>query len=344
MTFRIINSGADTLSISIKKGTDSSWFETLETAKETARETNESIPITLGPERALITGGNWMKWRYHIKCADYDIGVSPSEKLPQIVAQINHGAIYSHSLIGSYEYLKMILEALGDYEEAKASRIDLFCDTQGYRPTLKDIDRFSTRAVLVRPVMENGKLTSLNFGKFPFYLRIYNKTAEMKKRKNDELLVVWEKSPDYRPEKEVWRIEFEIGRKIFSETGVNLVSDLFSNLRPIWLMALNWCSLKIPSKNKQKTRWLTDPVWLALEAADFRGEAEPAVRERKRKADLRRILSGAGGYLSSFASLIGETDLKETLKKIEPTLIEYYASKGESFEKRAEGKIAMLLK
>ena len=344
MTLRIINSGVDTLVLSFKEGTNPSWFECLEEAKNWVNENHMEIPILLGPEKAIITGGNWTKWRYHIRTTDYNIGVSPSKKLPQIYAQINSGAIYAHSLIGAYHYLKLILETLGNYPEAKASRVDQFCDIQGWQPSLKDIDRFVTRAVLVKPVIENGKLTSLNLGAFPFYLRIYNKRAEMRKKGKEELKVVWESSPNYNVDEEVWRIEFEMGRDVFGSTGINYVPDLFRQLLPLWLMALNWCSLRIQTRNKQRSRWPVDPAWLALEAADFLGDPVPAVRERKKKGDIIKILAGTGGYLSSFGREIGVIDLKTVLREIEPQLIEYYASKDDTFEWRVREKIDLLLR
>lgn len=344
MALRIINCGVDTLGLSIKSGTDPSWFPNLEAAKEWVRENNQDIPITLGPEKALITGGNWTMWRYHIKTADYNIGVSPKKHIPQIFVQINSGAIYTHGLIGAYKYLRMILEALGNYPEAKASRVDLFCDVQGWKPELADINRLVTRAVIVRPVIENGKLTSLNIGAFPFYLRIYNKTAEIRKKGKEELRVVWEINPLYNPDEDVWRIEFEIGREVFSRCGVNLVPDLFNKLLPLWLMALDWCSLRIPTDNKQRSRWPIDHVWLALEAADFPGDPVPAVRERKKKGDLSKILAGGGGYLSSFGEYIKETDLEKVVRQFMPELILYYAGKRDTFENRVRNKIRLSLK
>lgn len=343
MSLRIINSGVDTLTLSIKKGTDPGWFETLETAKEWVRENNEEIPLSLGPEKALITGSNWMRWRYHLRTADYNIGVSPSKSLPEIFAQINSGAIYNHGIVGAYKYLMMILEALGDYKFTKASRVDLFCDTQGWIPEIKDWDRFVTRANIKRPVIENDKLSSLNFGAFPMYLRMYNKSKEIKKRGKEELKVVWERSPLYEPNEPVVRVEYEIGREVLKESGVDCVEDLLENLRPIWLMALDWCSLRIPTENKQKSRWPVDPVWTALKEADFPGEAIPAVRKRKKKGDRKKMLVGGGGYLTSYGREIREEDPEVVLKKYLHDLKRHYTRKGTTFEEIVREKIRLSL-
>ena len=344
MSLRIINSGVDTLALSIKRGTDPDWFEMLEDAKEWCRENNRDIPLTFGPERVLITGSNWMRCRYHLKTADYDIGVSPSKSIPQILAQINSVAFYSHGLEAAYKYLMMILETLGNYGQAKASRIDLFCDVQGWKPKIDDWKRFVTRAVLKDPKIEHYELTSLNFGAFPLYLRIYDKTKQIKKLGKKEIILVWEQSSKYDKDEDVWRIEYEIGREVFGKTGIDFVDDLYDKLLPLWLMALKWCSLRVPTNNKQKSRWPVDPVWKALEEVDFAGASIPAVRERRNKGKLDKLIPLIRGCLTSVGAQLEETDLKKVLSKTDELVTDYLNERKESFDSLVQDKINVLLK
>lgn len=343
MSARVINSGVDTLVVSIDKGTDEKWFEVLDDLKEWARENSEEPVIKLGPEKAKISRSNWHRCKYQIVTADYNIGVSPSKNIPDIYAQINSGAIYSHGLEGAYKLLMLILEDVGNYGHVKGSRLDLFCDVQGVNFCLDDISRFSTRARRKRPEIDGEIVTSLNFGTFPMYLRIYNKTTEIRKKGGSEIKIVWRQSGLYNEDEDVWRIEFEMGREIFKHTGVDSVEELLENLRPLWLLLLTWCSLRVPSKNLQKSRWPVDPLWKMLEAVEFRGEAVPAVRQAKAEASLEKLIIGYGGYLSSIGKLVEEEDQAEVSSQANRLLDNYYDKRGHSFEKIVRQKMRLHL-
>ncbi len=106
----------------------------------------------------------------------------------------------------------------------KVSRIDLATDVQGYSFHDLDRQRFRTRKTTTK-AHENAnevdsyffhgkKFLGLSYGQGDDMIRVYNKTVEIAKFPNKAFvkMFVWEKNPDYNPNKEVWRIEVQYRR------------------------------------------------------------------------------------------------------------------------------------
>ena len=58
-----------------------------------------------------------------------------------------------------------------------------------------------------------------------------------------------------------------------------------------------WLRHTTPTPDTNRGRWESSPFWLAIQQADFYGEAEPAVRERKRQGDVRLLCQMIAGLL-----------------------------------------------
>jgi hypothetical protein len=85
------------------------------------------------------------------------------------------------------------------------------------------------------------------------------------------------------------------------------------------------------------------PFWLAVQQADFYGEAEPAVRERKRQGNVRLLCQMIAGCATSAAAYLAgelpETDSgAEFLTWFYDWMDVYLRDKGLTFQNIRDGK------
>lgn len=140
----------------------------------------------------------------------------------------------------------------------KISEIHLASDIQGYNFSHLDFFRIKSRARIAQTHEEDvdfskacayGSLTSFTgftFGGGNYHLRVYNKTVEIKKKKEKGFakVLLWDGKPNYDENKTVWRIEIQIRReKLKSMIDSNLHSlddyqTILNNIPSLWAKAL----------------------------------------------------------------------------------------------------------
>lgn len=109
--------------------------------------------------------------------------------------------------------------------QIKVSEIHLATDIQGYNFHELDRQRFRTRKKTStghdKERDTNGfyyfgkKFTGFSFGSGDDMIRVYNKTVEITQNPDKAFIkmFVWERNPNYNPEREVWRIEAQYRRE-----------------------------------------------------------------------------------------------------------------------------------
>lgn len=140
----------------------------------------------------------------------------------------------------------------------KISELHLASDIQGYNFTHLDFFRLKSRARIAQTHEEEtdfskatayGSLTSFTgftFGGGNYHLRVYNKTVEIKKKKEKGFakVLLWDGKPNYDEEKTVWRIEIQIRREklktmIDSELhSLDEYDTILNNIPSLWAKAL----------------------------------------------------------------------------------------------------------
>jgi|GEM_PF-484750 len=229
------------------------------------------------------------------------------------------------------------------FEQASVSRVDLHIDWQGgFIPSYSagEERRFiRPRRTLWHPFNEGNTCLGYRFGSGnPLMARIYNKTAERKKRHDESYGVLLQKHTTglgipYDPELDVWRLEFELHREAIASfklapesdaedteadieaelsaedlPNVGTLPKLFAHLDAIFQhLSYHWLRLVTPSATQVRARWPLDPTWALLRKEFGRLSSVPplppdalaVVRGARYRGRARLLRKMANGLLNS---------------------------------------------
>ncbi len=205
--------------------------------------------------------------------------------------------IREHLLAG---YDERSICSLCAFETVTPSRFDLHIDWQGgFTPTFDagEVERFvKPRRLRWHPFFDGTRCTGYRFGSGgPLLARLYNKTLERKTRQDDAYFALLAaRNPDtFDPEREVWRLEFQVRRegmtafRLALETGDGDTDDLdaqieselsaeevphlatfpklFAHYGQLFEhLTAYWLRLTTPGTGEVRSRWPTDPTWETL--------------------------------------------------------------------------------
>jgi hypothetical protein len=190
---------------------------------------------------------------------------------------------------------------LVSFKSAKLSRADLHIDWQGgYAPCLAsvadELHRFIRPGKTKWAFFGAGQSpTGYTFGKGNVQARIYNKTREATAKANDAYfaLLVARNAEAWDPNREVWRLEFELKREgakgfklyappeaddddavldaEFSAEELEHIGTLprfFARMGELFAhLTQHWLRLVVDNGSANRSRWPLDPTWQALRAA-----------------------------------------------------------------------------
>jgi len=223
------------------------------------------------------------------------------------------------------------------------SRVDLHIDWQGgFVPTYSagEERRFiRPRRTLWHPFNEGNTCQGYRFGSGkPLMARLYNKTAERKKRHDESYGVLLQERAaasgiPYDPTVDVWRLEFELHREAVASLklapeldaedtdadieaelsaedlpNVGTLPKLFAHLDAIFQhLSFYWLRLVTPSDIQVRARWPLDPTWALLrrefgrlaDAPPLSAEALAVVRGAQYRGRARLLRKMANGLLTS---------------------------------------------
>jgi len=229
------------------------------------------------------------------------------------------------------------------FDTVSVSRFDLHIDWQGgFIPgySAGEERRFiRPRRTLWHPFNEGNTCPGYRFGSGKTLMaRLYNKTAERKKRHDESYGVLLQEhtsalSIPYDPEVDVWRLEFELHReavtslKLAPEADaedteadieaelsaeelphVGTLPKLFAHLDAIFQhLSYHWLRLVTPSATQVRSRWPLDPTWALLRnefgplaaALPLPPDALAVVRGARYRGRARLLRKMANGLLNS---------------------------------------------
>src|SRR5690606_36607029 len=127
-----------------------------------------------------------------------------------------------------------VAEALLGQIEWKASRLDLFMDSQGWPLDSVDRANFVCRAKQRVVYEDEDVLRTLAFGtaKSGIKARIYDKSEESSKKGTYWWPSVWCES--YAAKARVIRVEFQVGRQVLRQSNIDTPEDAFGRLPELW--------------------------------------------------------------------------------------------------------------
>jgi hypothetical protein len=339
-------SGIDALYLTGRAELPPPLVEALEAARSSAGEERAVVPFCewRGVEFGIAPGGLNMH-RYRLVSTAGIIGVTASEHLPSLMIQAR--AEFLHA-VGPSTALRFF-EGFGEFLASgrvvwKLSRLDLFCDVQGWDFSSADRERFVCRPK-ARSLFElDSAMTGIVLGQRAsgtVMARIYDKTHQIDRKGIDWVHDLW--GTRFDPARPVWRIEFEIGRKGLVEYGIDTPTDGLDRADVLWASVTeNWLRYCTPTADDTRSRWPTSPEWAAIQHVRLRGTALGVARVRAgaRRGSLRKLTPGLVGYLVSAAALTDATDLDTTFASVRSIIAADERRRSVLFSHRIERRVA----
>ena len=339
-TVRELASGIDALYLSGQVDLDESLLADLDRARESARAVSESVPYRLGKAEFGLAPYGWGRYPFRLSHEYGLIGLSGSEHLPAVRVQPRAEMLHGLGPEATVDAFSDVLLSVGEVRWS-VSRVDLFADVQGWWPTVEDRDRFVCRATTRDTFEESGELTGFQFGRRKrrgLSARVYDKSEQMRKTGTEWWRDVW--GDTYGEGDPVARIEFEFGRKVLRECGVDSPDDVFENTAGLWGYATEWLSYRDRSGDGTRSRWPVSAEWETIRTLSLRERAVTVERTTgsRQAAAEKRITAGLCGYLSSFAALRNIETLGESLSTAESVLRVWELETGIPFSERVARK------
>ena len=247
--------------------------------------------------------------------------------------------------------LRSVIEALGLVDgEPSVSRADLCVDFT----TDLAIGSIQEREWVTRARTFSQHSVSRKFSGWSIAVgsdlsaRLYNKLLELDKSGKDYLRQIW-MDLGWDGIQDIWRLEFQYRREVLRQLGVKYFRDLLQLLGGLWFYSTNdWLRLTCPDPiDKTQTRWPTNPMWQALQGADW-GVEQGCHRNKTstgRPPSERWLYVNGLSAVTSFMALHGVTDAGEGGRLYFSAAREYHDSKeyltGVSFQEYMEQKVAL---
>ncbi|HEX2574935.1 MAG TPA: hypothetical protein VHK88_01215 [Aquihabitans sp.] len=311
-------SGVDALYLSGRAELSAALFEALDERRAAAAEAEAPVPIVLADEEFGVEPRAFGRYKYRLVHRHGLVGVTSSEKLPTLRVQPRAEFLHAVGPSAVLDFFDRVGEFLaGGPVQWGLSRLDLFCDVQGWTLTGDDRHRFVCRGQ-ARATHEVGEaFTGFEFGKRSsktLCARIYDKTHQVERKGLDWWPKVW--GERYDTKRPVLRVEFEIGRQGLKEFGVATPTQGLDAAARLWASASeDWLSYRSPAADSTKSRWPVSPQWTAVQSVSLRSDAVglDRVRSGRRQGELRRMVPATVGYLATIGAIVGTPDARSTL-------------------------------
>ena len=338
---RILSAGVDTLHCSVRGELQDGLLVFLEALKAEAQHSKEAQVVTWGEQSLSVAlrPHGWRSYPFWAGSPNIEVAIGAPPPFPPVFIQAHSAYLHSR---GADQAVAEISEWLGaNVMRAEPllgiSRLDLYCDTQGWLPAVEDFEKFHCRAVRRRtysvPIYDQAHLrgrraSGFVFGGGDLMARCYDKTLELSVRGSEWPKALWGAWDQDQP---VWRVEFQFRRRSLVSLGCSTPAEALAARQELWRYGTQWLSLRTPSPDSNRARWPEAPEWAVIREAEIGSPTTPLVRDLVRSADELRIIRGLVGYASSLAALGAAPGLGAALARTVPGVPRYLERKGEDF-------------
>lgn len=259
---KLLLSGIDSLYVSYyQDGLGINW-ENLDYSKELLKQDRrrEFINITVGGKKwALMPYGSY-PFAYVLRNEYFQVNLAKNNS-PNCYVQFLSQALWTKGADWLHEWLVHWFYALGckQTRSETISRVDFAFDFD--LPDIDfDLDHFVSRAVKDNIWRDHQEVQSFIFGAGDVVLRVYDKVAEIIQQSEKHWFYdLWGQN------KNVWRVEFQIRRARLKMVGINSLAELNAFRGDILReLATGHTSLRLPTKDSNRSRWPYHPLWLGL--------------------------------------------------------------------------------
>lgn len=250
-------------------------FEALRLQKELLQHNpgQEFAEIEFGDIRfALMRHGHFP---YTFVLRNPDFSISLSEKMqPRCHVQFTSELLWREGLTRAVAQFRALLGRVGtrDTRPEQVSRVDAAFDFQIGTPDF-GWDNFVSRAKKDFGVRENRKFQTFQFGQEQVVCRVYDKVAEIEQQSGKAWFFdLWGVRDG------VWRAEFQIRTEALKEYGITSIDHLRAHLpKAIQDLARKHTSLRVSTKDSNRSRWPMHPMWKGL-LASAEGLVDPPLK------------------------------------------------------------------
>lgn len=332
-------SGVDALHLSGRADLQPALFGALASARSNAEEIDGPVPFPLLDDDWQLEPFSFGRYRYRLVHPFGMVGITTSENLPALRVQPRAEFLHGAGVEFVLDYFQRLGEFLaGGPVTWSLSRLDLFCDVQGWQIDGDDRHRFVCRATRRDLHEESGALTGFEFGRRStktVCARIYDKMLQVDKKGLDWWPRIW--GEPFDPSRQVLPVEVEVRLQGLVEFGVDSPADGLAKAGDIWANATEkWLSYRVPTNDDTKARWPVAPEWQSVQNATLRHRAigVDRIRAERRQGELRIITPALVGYLARAGALSGADDLDTTIGAARHLVARDERRRGVPFESR----------
>lgn len=239
------------------------------------------------------------------------VSPSPARNLPTLIVELSSLCLWQLGARGAQEAARAVARelvapmpsvtadalVLRNAVEFAVSRIDLCIDFQGWTPPA-DPSAYTTRVNRISPYYVHRQFTGMLFGRGALVARLYDKTEELKLSNKGWFQNLWSRSPQFRADQRVWRLEFQLRREALrsirlknTERRLRTLDDVLEHSGALLRYLLSrW--LCIRGQRTKSTRQVLTQQWTtlteeAVSAGPWNGCGEDLYRVAR---ELTRIL------------------------------------------------------
>ncbi len=338
-------SGVDAAYLSGRAELPAALFEVLEERRAAATEANSPVPLMLAGEEFGVEPRSFGRYRYRLVHRSGLVGVTPSDRLPALRVQPRAEFLHAVGPAEAFRFFERVGEGLAGGPVAWGlSRLDLFCDLQGWELVGDDRHRFVCRGQ-ARVTHEEGEaFTGFEFGRRSsktVCARIYDKSHQVESKGLDWWPRVW--GDRYDESRPVLRVEFEIGRQGLGEYQVDTPWEGLAAAPRLWAsVSSDWLTYRTRTADGTRARWPVAPAWAAVQTVSLRSDAVgmDRVRAGRRHGELRKLLPQLVGYLATTGAIVGTDDLASTLGAVRSLVADDEIRRHVPFEGRVAERVA----
>lgn len=267
-----------------------------------------------------------------------------------IKVKLNSKFLWSRGYLNAYEeaiyFIENLIGTSISKEDQVLTSLDFCFDSDEIRFVDSDKRTFVTKALLVDKHYDkqskSSELTGYDIGnrKGNLFLRIYNKSFELEKSKKYWFKDIW-KSKDWKEneDNDVWRVEFQIRKKVLNELRVFTIEDFVNKEKEIWKYLTNdWFKIK-SRRNKNNYNSKVKRKWKKVQKSVDLETKEIIIRKPYRSGDVNSHLNQIFGNITSYAAIKNNLNEEEILKEVKKLLHQKQKDKDLTFEEMVKAKI-----
>lgn len=320
-------------------------LEKLAYQKQLGQSLRQAQEIELNNTLLIVELSGARFYSYRLTCKDFTLLLAEKPSAENAPVKVN----FSSSFLWSYGYQAAYYQFIEWFQKAfdlkvtgtRISRLDICVDTDEAEFKMCDINGIvtysKTKSMHFQNNVDDVNYSGRDFTGFTIgrgntiMCRIYDKTKEIKKSGKEWFKEIWKKN-NWNEQKPVWRVEFQLRRKVLKEFLLESVEDTFLELDGLWkYLTTSWLSIRKPIKEVQVSRWQLKTKWLAIQTA-LEYVVPALIRKKIKKGNIEKLKAQAGGLLISIGAAESIDDIKSTVQSLQDYLIKKLKSNNKRFE------------